>query len=185
MILEARDLAVYILSAQNRLKANKSLERGIPRHEKNLRNSWDILDTCRVNVNGVLAFCKIYKGRFKTEKPSSACAKESPNPFFFGSSVDLYSTPVWGVVLGCSRLTPADADRQTKSPEAGSLRFKLGSGILASISMVAYPKWASIDIAAYPWSASADVDADWPTKLTLIMQNLYHYTLKYIYIYIY
>ena len=61
MILAARDLAVNILSAQNRLKANKSLERGVPGHEKNLRNSWDILDTCRVNVIVLLASCKIHK----------------------------------------------------------------------------------------------------------------------------
>ena len=126
MILAARDLAVNILSAQNRLKANKSLERGVPGHEKNLKNSWDILDTCRVNVNVVLAFCKIYQRRIWSEKPSSACAKESPNPSFFGSSVDLHSTPAWGVVPGCSRLTPVDADRQMKPPEVRSLRFKLG-----------------------------------------------------------
>ena len=126
MILAARDLVVNILSAQNRLKANKSLERGVPGHEKNLKNSWDILDTCRFNVNGVLAFCKIYQRRFKPEKPSTACAKESPTPSFFRSSVDLHSTPAWGVVPGCSRSTPVDVDRQTKPPEAGSFRFKLG-----------------------------------------------------------
>ena len=77
-------------------------------------------------MDGLLALDKILNRCFELKKLSSALVKEPSNPSLSGFLVDLHCTPAWGVVPGCSELTPVDADHGMKPPEIKSLRFKLG-----------------------------------------------------------